>query len=221
MTLKLGIDDAGRGPVIGPMVLAGCVINEEIEAQFREMGVKDSKQVAPKKRKELAAKIKELALSYKIVIISPEVIDVNQSIGVKLNETEAIATAQIIDGLNENKDVIHTVVDCPSAGIKSWQDYLITQIKNMSNIDLSCEHKADVNHISAAAGSILAKETREEQMAILNSEYNNEMGSGYPSDPKTKEFLAKYARTYADKGIFRKCWSTWQKAYEKDAQQTL
>ena len=48
--LILGIDDAGRGPVIGPMVLAGCLINEETEREFKKIGVRDSKQITPKRR---------------------------------------------------------------------------------------------------------------------------------------------------------------------------
>ena len=55
--LTLGIDDAGRGPVIGPMILAGCLIGPEIEKEFKELGVRDSKQLTPKRREELAEEI--------------------------------------------------------------------------------------------------------------------------------------------------------------------
>ena len=52
----LGIDDAGRGPLIGPMALAGCLINPEIETEFKKIGVKDSKMLTPLKREFLAKK---------------------------------------------------------------------------------------------------------------------------------------------------------------------
>ena len=48
--LKLGIDDAGRGPVVGPMILAGVLMNESSETEFRKLGVKDSKQLTQKRR---------------------------------------------------------------------------------------------------------------------------------------------------------------------------
>ena len=73
--LILGIDEAGRGPVIGPMVLAGCLIDEKTEKEFRKLGIKDSKQLTQKRREVLAEKIKEKAETFEIVLASPEEID--------------------------------------------------------------------------------------------------------------------------------------------------
>ena len=56
--LILGIDDAGRGPVIGPMLLAGVLVDSEIEKEFIKMGIKDSKTILPRKRSMLAEEIK-------------------------------------------------------------------------------------------------------------------------------------------------------------------
>ena len=95
--LKLGIDDAGRGPVIGPMILAGCLINEDVEKELKKLGVKDSKQLTPKRREFLAEIIKEKAETFEIIIIHPEEIDGKNSEGVKLNEVEAFACARIIN----------------------------------------------------------------------------------------------------------------------------
>ena len=73
--LILGIDDAGRGPVVGPMVLAGCLIDDETERKFKRMGVKDSKQLTPKRREFLAEKIKEDAETFEVVLAKPDEID--------------------------------------------------------------------------------------------------------------------------------------------------
>jgi len=87
--LELGIDDAGRGPVIGPMILAGCLINEEVGKEFRNSGVKDSKQLTQKRREHLAEIIKQKAETFEVVIVGTEEIDGNVSNG-KLNELEQL-----------------------------------------------------------------------------------------------------------------------------------
>ncbi|MCH8329602.1 MAG: ribonuclease HII [Nanoarchaeota archaeon] len=202
--LKLGIDDAGRGPVIGPMILSGVLIDDKTEREFRRLGVKDSKQLTEKRREFLADIIREKAVTFEVEIISPKEIDYNKSKGVKLNEVEAFACARIINKINKGYKEIKVILDCPSTSIVKWQDFLKTKIKNLSNLEISCEHKADKNHISVSAASILAKSIREKEMFKLKEIYGKEMGSGYPSDPKTKKFLKKNVKKYNDKGIFRK-----------------
>ena len=81
--LTLGIDDAGRGPVIGPMVLAGCLIDDNVASELKKLGVRDSKQVTPKRREILADKIKELAETFEIVLVPPVEIDGNGGEGEK------------------------------------------------------------------------------------------------------------------------------------------
>lgn len=218
--LILGIDDAGRGPLIGPMVLAGCLVNEKTEAEFRKMGVRDSKQLTPKRRESFEEKIKEKAESYETVILHPEEIDSKNAEGIKLNELEAIACAKIINKLNKGDKKIKVIVDCPSTSICKWTDFLKTQIKDLSNLEIHCEHKADRNHVSVSAASILAKNTREREVSKLKEKYGD-IGSGYPSDPKTKRFLAKNAKKHEDKGIFRKTWATWKKHKSEQKQKKL
>ena len=218
---KLGIDDAGRGPVIGPMVLAGCLIDEETEAEFKKLGVKDSKQLTPKRREFLMDLIRKKAETFETVIISASEIDRLNKKGVKLNEVEAFASARIINKINKGYKKIKVVLDCPSTSIVKWQDFLKTKIKNLSNLEISCEHKADQNHIAVSAASILAKSIREKEMFKLKEIYGEEMGSGYPSDPRTKKFLKKNVKKYNDKGIFRKSWSTWKMAIGNTNQKKL
>ena len=218
---KLGIDDAGRGPVIGPMVLAGCLIDEETEAEFKKLGVKDSKQLTPKRREFLMDLIRKKAETFETVIISASEIDRLNKKGVKLNEVEAFASARIINKINKGYKKIKVVLDCPSTSIVKWQDFLKTKIKNLSNLEISCEHKADQNHIAVSAASILAKSIREKEMFKLKEIYGEEMGSGYPSDPRTKKFLKKNVKKYNDKGIFRKSWSTWKMAIGNVSQKKL
>jgi len=210
--LKLGIDDAGRGPVVGPMVLAGCLVDEKAEKEFRKLGVKDSKDLTQKRREFLEQKIKDLADSFEVVLATPDKIDFSLESGVNLNELEANMTAKIINKLNNSKAKIKIIVDCPSVSILKWTDLLKTKIKNLSNLEVVCEHKADQNHISVSAASILAKCVREREISKLRKIYGHEIGTGYPSDPLTCSFLEKNAIKFKDKGIFRKSWSSWKKA---------
>lgn len=216
--LKLGVDDAGRGPVIGPMILAGCLLDRETSKEFRRLGVRDSKQLTHRRREFLANEIRKKSKAFDRVILSPKEIDKNKEKGIKLNELEALAAAKIINKLNKGKGKIKVVLDCPSTSIKKWEDFLKTHINNLSNLEISCEHKADRNHVSVAAASILAKSQREKEVSKLKKKYG-EIGSGYPSDPKTKKFLSKNVRKH--KKIFRKSWSTWQKANSDRAQRKL
>ncbi|MFC1710795.1 ribonuclease HII [Nanoarchaeota archaeon] len=220
-TWILGIDDAGRGPVIGPMVLAGCLIDKKLEPKFRRLGVRDSKQLTQKRREFLEKKIKDEAETFEIVISKPLEIDKKNEQGINLNELEAIGAARIINRINKGYIKIKVVIDCPSVSIFKWQDLLKTKIKNLSNLEISCEHKADKNHVSVAAASILAKCAREKAMAKLKAEFGDAIGSGYTSDPATQKFLQKNARKHKDKGIFRKSWVTWKKAHENTVQKKL
>lgn len=218
---KLGIDDAGRGPVIGPMVLAGCLIDEKTEREFKKLGIKDSKQLTQKRREFLAEKIKAKAETFEIIIVHPKEIDGNGDSRTKLNELEAIAAAKIINRINKGYKKLKVVVDCPSTSIIKWQDFLKTKIKNLSNLEIFCEHKADKNHISVSAASILAKDIREKEMTKLKKIYGEEIGSGYTSDLLTQKFVEKFAEKHKDKGIFRKTWITWKNAYKKIGQRKL
>jgi len=222
--LTLGIDDAGRGPVIGPMILAGCLIDKNKESELKRLGVKDSKQLTPKRREFLAEKIREMSESFEVTISFPEEIDGKNKEGINLNDLEAIKTAEIINKINsikKTKEKIKVVVDCPSPSIIKWQDFLKTKIENLSNLEISCEHKADKNHVSVSAASILAKSLREKEMNKLKEKYGREIGSGYSSDPATCRFLEKYAQKHKHDGIFRQTWSTWKKACSAKEQKKL
>ena len=218
---KLGIDDAGRGPVIGPMILAGCLMDEETETKLKRLGVKDSKQLTQKRREFLEEKIKEKSETFEIIIIPPEIIDGNETKRIKLNELEAIACAKITNRINKGYKKIKVIVDCPSVSIKKWQDFLKTKIKNLSNLEISCEHKADKNHVCVSAASILAKCVREKEMAKLKEQYGSEVGSGYTSDLLTQKFVRQHAQKYKNNGIFRKTWKTWKTASSKKEQRNL
>jgi len=219
--LILGIDDSGRGPIIGPMTLAGCLIDSELELEFKEKGVKDSKKLTPMRREILAEIIKAKALSYHICIIPPQEIDGRTNNGINLNRLEAIKAAEIINHINQDFDKIKVVVDCPSPNIEKWKNTLKSYINNTSNLEFVVEHKADVNHIACSAASILAKSTREKEVLKIKKQIGKDFGSGYPSDPYTCKFLQEHAKEHKKDGIFRETWQTWKTACGKKQQKKL
>ena len=219
--LIIGIDDAGRGPIIGPMVLAGVLIEKENEAELKEWGAKDSKKLTPEKREEIAKKIKEKFRFY-FELTTPEEIDSRTGVGTNLNRIEAIKSANIINHFTKNlKEKVKVIIDCPSTNIEAWQNYLQQHIENLDLVELSCEHKADANHISVSAASIIAKTTRDSEIEKLKKEIGIDFGSGYPSDPNTCNFLEKHSQDFEDKGIIRKSWDTWTNVQAKREQKKL
>lgn len=217
----LGIDEAGKGPVIGPMIIAGCLIDPSTEKEFKKMGIKDSKELTPKRREFFANIIKEKAETFEIVIVQPKEIDENLNSGTNLNHLESTKIAEIINKINKGYKKIKIVIDCPSVGITKWADALKMKIENLSNLEIICEHKADKNHVAVSAASVLAKSTREKEMDVLKEKYGSEIGSGYTSDPATIHFLELHADNPKDASIFRKTWETWKRASEKLTQKKL
>lgn len=219
----IGIDDAGRGPLIGPMILGGVLIKKEDERELKKLGAKDSKLLAHSERMRLAELIKKQVINHQVVKATPQEIDDAVLHGSNLNTLEAQKMAQVINELNDGKKQIKVIVDCPSINIPKWRDKLLSFIKKTSNLEVVCEHKADFNYPVVSAASILAKVVREEEVAKIKQEYGD-IGSGYPADPFTKKFLQEHGARLKDSGIFRKSWATWQEMFpsvEKKGQQKL
>lgn len=189
------------------MILAGCLLNEKDEAELKKLGVKDSKQVPANKRKIIADEIRKKALAWEIVVIYPQEIDSRIGMGINLNKLEAIKMAEIINKLNNGRH-IKVFVDCPSPNIIAWRNVLLRYIDKKDNLIVSCEHKADVNHVSCSAASILAKERREEEVEKIKKFVDGEIGSGYSHDPITIKFLKEYYHKHKKDGIFRESWGT-------------
>jgi ribonuclease HII len=209
-----GIDEAGRGPMIGPLVIAGVTANEEALEKLKKLGVKDSKQISPKKREALFEKIKDIAVSYDIIIVpAKEVDEALESESLNLNWLEAIKSAMIVNKLNPDK----VILDAPSNNPKAYSDYFRIYLKE-KDVDVVCEHKADENYPEVSAASILAKVTRDREVAKLREKYGD-LGSGYPSDPKTKAFLLKNWEKYPE--IFRQTWASYKNVAVKKNNKTL
>lgn len=211
MVKVLGIDEAGRGPVIGPLIIAGVMIEEGKEETLG--AVKDSKLLTQKNRVILDEIIKKNS-EFKIIEVSPKEIDeaVESDDGMNLNWLEAHKQAEIINELKP--DVV--IIDCPHPVPKKYEDYVRKLLKN-KNIKMVVEHKADVNYPVCSAASIIAKVKREEEMDKIKKKYVN-TGPGYPANATTQKFIKENYSKYPE--IFRHSWSTFKNvAKANDAKQ--
>ncbi len=216
MTLICGIDEAGKGPVIGPLVLAGVLIDEGCSDKLKAIGVKDSKLLSPKRREELAIEIKKLAKAIKVIKVLPAEIDGHNQIGCSLNELEAMKCAEIIDCLNP----ITTYIDSPTSPNPATFGYAISKHMNQSTrSELVCSHRADQKWPVVSAASIIAKTERDAEIEKIKQQLGIDFGSGYPADEITKKFLkANFTKASLHPHI-RKCWATY-KALAGESSQT-
>ncbi|MBU2589979.1 MAG: ribonuclease HII [Nanoarchaeota archaeon] len=203
MALICGVDEAGRGPMMGPMVMCGFVIDEEDIGRLQDLGVKDSKKLTAKQREALFDDVIKLAVKYEIVIVSAKEIDeAVESETSNLNWLEAIKTSMILNKLQPEK----AIVDSPSNNKQAYGDFLKTYLKD-KELQLQLEHNAE-RFLPVAAASILAKVTRDREIEKLKVKYGD-FGSGYPSDPKTKDYLKENWKKHPE--IFRKTWASYKK----------
>lgn len=205
MASVLGIDEAGRGPVIGPMVMAGVLIDERDLHKLKSIGVKDSKELTKRQRELLFNEITKIVKDYKILIITVKEIDnALNSEELNLNKLEAIKAALIINELKSDK----ILLDCPSINPKSYVNYLKLFIKD-KRLEIDAGHKYDSKFLEVGAASILAKVTRDLQIKKIQSHIRENIGSGYPSDPYTVKFLKENYLKYPE--IFRKSWASYKR----------
>jgi len=198
-----GVDDAGRGSIIGPLVIAGVLLDDKDLPKLVGLGVKDSKLLSPRRREKLAAEIKELALKYHVTMLSPAEIDRVVETGKKLhklNRLEAQTMAKVITVLKP--DVAY--VDASDVLADRFKQHIA---ENLSfEVQIISEHKADVRYPIVSAASILAKVERDKAISELQEKHGN-IGCGYPTDPNTLKFLEVWIRKFGSYPDFvRRSW---------------
>jgi ribonuclease HII len=213
-----GVDEAGRGCAIGPLVIAGVLFEEETLPILREIGVKDSKKLSAKKRTTLAEEIKEIAIDYKVFELKPRVIDkvVFRSQPLRrLNYLETMIMAKIVRELEP--DIVH--IDPPDVNSQRCAEQIQSVIKY--KLDIVCEPKADDKYPSTGAASIIAKVIRDQRIAELR-EKHGDFNSGYASDKKTQRFIEDYFSENKECPDFiRASWKTVQRHMQPFKQMRL
>ncbi len=206
-----GVDEAGRGPVIGPLVVAGIAVRGDKLKFLIRIGVRDSKKLSPKQRLEIFRKIISIVDCWAYRVVEPSEIDravmrKRRGHGL-LNELEARIMAEVICELKP--EVVY--VDAPSGSEAKFEKLISRYISRGVEVEVIARHRADEVYPVVSAASIIAKVKRDAIIEELKKEWGD-FGSGYPSDPKTIEFLRRY---YAEHGEFpsivRRSWKTLDK----------
>ena len=197
-----GVDDAGRGSMIGPLVIAGIRIEKKNISKLRKLGVRDSKKLSSKKRDLLYKEILKIVDSYHVIRIPPRTID-KYVFEHNLNHLEAKKMAEVISNLNPD---ISYVDSCDVNAARFGRE--ISDLSNKSKV--KSYHYADSRFVVVSAASIIAKVSRDRSIMRLNKTSN--LGSGYPSDKKSVNYVKKIVSSKkALPTSVRKSWKPVQK----------
>ena len=225
-THLVGVDEAGRGPVIGPLVVAAVAVPlDGGEDRLREMGVRDSKKLGATRREELA---KIIGGDYVHTIIEVPADDIDA--------LRATATLNVIEGRIFASAVLGVLaqlgdearvtayLDAADSSEATFERYFRGSLKGSPGaeavIGVVSRHEADDIFPAVSAASVLAKSRREEAVARIAKELGEDYGSGYPSDKVTIGFLEKWIM---EKGVLpphtRTSWKTAQRLLDRHGSQ--
>ncbi len=200
--LYLGVDEAGRGSIVGEMIVAAFAVEEGRVGELEEVGVRDSKQLTREVRARLYRALSSIG-RFAVAAASPREID-----GENLNRVTArkaaLAVSRLLKQVGGQSRVALVVVDKfgDAAAVKE-----AFRRVGIVRAEIRVEEKADARYSFVAAASIVAKHLRDERIEVLRGLYGVR-GSGYPSDPETEAWLAEVFARGEEPPIIRYTWST-------------
>lgn len=195
--LIAGVDESGRGPVLGPLVICCAFCKRSDEKLLKKVGPKDSKKLSPKQRGDIYAQLKKFC-TFRWVEVSAA--DLNGLMkDMSLNDIEAKVMADLVKNL-EDADIMIDMPDRYSWTFrKRMEKYGVTRFE--------AEHKADENYPIVSAASICAKIMRDKKIEEIKKT-TCDFGSGYPSDVKTMEALKDKEKLKILAPFIRTRWKT-------------
>jgi ribonuclease HII len=195
-----GIDEAGRGSLLGPIIVAGVCVTKKSISEMVENGIKDSKLLSPKKRQVLFGHVINVAESICVCRINIEDIDFHVFRN-NLNLLEAEAMAITIRNMKSDKTYVDSCDVNPSRYQRTIKSFL-----KQNNTKLVSMHHADRLSVVVSSASIIAKVIRDSELSKIRIKYGD-VGSGYPSDKKTIKFVKEWFRQKNEIPPFaRKSW---------------
>jgi ribonuclease HII len=212
--LICGIDETGRGSLFGPLVVGGVVIPEHLTGLLRDMGVRDSKKVAPKKRLALHEFLTtHEEIGWATTHVTSQEIDLRRRRHESLNEVEASAMMALARRLQRERPFAALQLDSIENDAERFaRPFAATFL----GVEVLAQCGADETHVAVSAASIVAKVERDAAVAGIARDEGMPLGSGYPGDPLTKTFLALYYRAHGCLPPYiRHTWNI-EKSWEKE-----
>jgi ribonuclease HII len=208
--MRLGVDEAGKGPVLGSMFAAAV----RTDSGALPAGVDDSKTLSSRCREQLAWAVHDAADAVAVVEVPVERIDDPET---DMNALTVTAHAKALAAVAEDGD--EGFADAADTNAVRFEETLVDRVP--AEVDLRAEHGADESRPVVGAASIVAKVRRDAHVAALAAEHGD-VGSGYPADPATRAFLREYV---ADHGRLPACargsWQTSRDALAAAEQSSL
>ena len=204
MKVTIGVDEAGRGCAIGCLFIAAVAFREEDLGKLSLMGVVDSKRLTRPRRERLAEEIRRVAVDLEVVSVEPSTID-----SMNLNHAEAQAVEGALRALSgrlraRGLEVSRVVVDL--FGPRELVEGAVA--RGCPGAAMVLEHDADDKYVECSAASIIAKVSRDRHIDELKAQLGD-FGSGYPSDPRTEEWVRRYFEEHGElPGCVRRSWRT-------------
>jgi ribonuclease HII len=210
----IGVDEAGRGPMIGPLVIAAIAIPKEDLKLLEEHNITDSKKLSPKKRLlafDLIEKFSnERGWVKQITVCNPIDIDLAmETSNLNIYETEIFAdTINNLDFIKTNGGTL--ILDACDVNEERFGNRVTNLIKKWpwDSWDLVSIHRADSIHRIVGAASIIAKVTRDNIIKGIEEDLGIPIGSGYPSDPKSKQALFELCKNEIPDNCLRWNWAS-------------
>jgi len=217
--LVAGIDEAGRGALIGPMTIAGVCVEEKIEKKMKILGVKDSKQLSPKRREELYQKIGDMAKEVIVINVPACKIDKYRSQKINLDRIEAMKMAEIITMMDA--DVFY--IDSLGFNSPKFKNMIIEYLpKEKKGMELVCKNYMDENVTVVGAASVMAKVDRDKAIKEIQEKVEMDIGVGYSHDERTIKFVDSLIKSGNELPDFvRKSWVTTERLQEQSLQGKL
>lgn len=199
------------------MVIAGVVIDRKNEKKLVAFGVKDSKELSPKRREELAEKIEMIAKDIVVLRVQACKIDSYRAKKINLDKIEAMKMAEIIEMCDGDK----IYVDSLEQNTKKFKGLIVSFLKN-KNLDLIVENYLDESVPVVSAASIIAKVERDKSIEEIKKKVNFDFGVGYSHDQRTIEFIKKLIKEKKELPYYvRKSWITTKVLLEKSWQKKI
>ncbi len=202
--IVVGIDESGRGPVIGPLVICAYACQEDKLAEFKTNGVKDSKLLSPAGRNRLYPTLKTCIHLCREISAAELTSAMEKKIS--LNELEAKVCGELLNELEQRTKFEIVYVDSPDPVPAKYAGRIKKYYKGKARI--VSENKADAKYPVVSAASIVAKVERDAEIERIKKIVGEDFGSGYPADPITQKFMQ---RRYADPTVqefIRHKWKT-------------